>query len=67
MKISKTRLKQIIKEEIERASEALNKPVVSPQDQEKAAKAILSKLTTDQINTLQIYFTGMAGKKTNEQ
>jgi len=62
VKISKTRLKQIIKEEIERASEVLNKPVVAPQDQEKAAKAILSKLTTDQINTLQIYFSGMAGK-----
>ena len=60
MKISKQRLKQIIKEEIKRMSEASVQPVDTPQDLQKAAERILRTLTPDERNTLQLYYTALS-------
>jgi len=63
VKISKTRLKEIIKEEIERVAEAEVKPIGTPQDLQKAAERILQPLTPDQRNTLQLYYIELSKKK----
>lgn len=59
MKISKTRLKEIIKEEIERVAETTVQPVSSPQDLQKSAERILRTLSDDEKNTLQLYYTAL--------
>jgi len=60
MKISKQRLEQIIKEEIERMSETDVQAIDTPQDLQKAAERILRTLSPDERNTLQLYYTALS-------
>ena len=59
MKISQKRLRQIIKEEVERVTEATVQPITTPQDLQQSAERILRTLSDDERNTLQLYYTAL--------